>query len=90
MAGRSGIPTVAGTIAFDLPAGGADVVFAPWRILRPALSISVGALLLLIAAGILEHRTEARRLLGSGSAGTPLEKLPSAGPTPPDQPSASA
>lgn len=90
VAGRSGIPTVAGTIAFDLPAGGADVVFAPWRILRPALSISVGALLLLIAAGILEHRTEARRLLGSGSAGTPLEKLPSAGPTPPDQPNASA
>jgi hypothetical protein len=67
-----------------LPAAGVDIVFAPWRILRPALSISVGALLLLIAAGIVEHRAEARRLLRAGGS----EKAAREPST--DQPSASA
>ncbi len=67
--GLAGRPTVAGTIAFDLNASGTAIDYAPWRVLRIALAFSVAMLLLLIAAGVIEHRAEGRALLRSRNAG---------------------
>lgn len=61
--GEAGRPTVAGTIAFDAGPAAGTVEFTTWRLLRPALAVSVLALLGLIAAGVLEHRRDADLLL---------------------------
>lgn len=63
--GVSGRPTVAGTIAFDLSGPGTTVEYAPWRVLRIALAFSVAMLVLLVAAGVVEHRSEGRAILRS-------------------------
>ena len=61
--GAAGRPTLAGTIAFDAGPAAGTVEFTTWRLLRPALAVSVLALLALIAAGVLEHRRDADLLL---------------------------
>jgi hypothetical protein len=54
---------VAGTIAFDAGPQAGTVEFTTWRLLRPALAVSVLALAALIAAGVLEHRRDTDLLL---------------------------
>jgi len=56
IAGRSGTPTLAGTVAFDVDGRAAQVEYAPWRLLLPATLGSFAVLLLLIAGGLVEHR----------------------------------
>ncbi|MCU0278484.1 MAG: hypothetical protein MUE31_06290, partial [Candidatus Nanopelagicales bacterium] len=56
IAGRSGTPTLAGTIAFEVDGQAAMVEYAPWRLLLPATLGSFAVLLLLIAGGLVEHR----------------------------------
>jgi hypothetical protein len=60
--GRSGQPTVAGTIAFELSGEPATITYAPWRYLFPTTVASLVILALLVAAGLWEHRKE---VLGS-------------------------
>lgn len=56
LAGRSGVPTVAGTIALEVGPEAVVVDYAPWRILLPATLGSIAVLLLLVAGGLVEHR----------------------------------
>jgi hypothetical protein len=56
--GDPGQPTLAGTIAFDASPAAASVEFVTWRWLRPALAVSFLSLVVLIVAGILEHRRD--------------------------------
>ena len=70
--GRSGQPTVAGTIAFDLSGEPATVTYAPWRYLLPATLASLLALAGLVAAGVWAHRQELLATLQrQGQAGPP-------------------
>lgn len=72
VAGRSGEPTVAGTIAFDLSGEPATVTYAPWRYLLPATLASLAALAGLVAAGVWAHRQDlVATLQRSGQAGPP-------------------
>ncbi len=63
VAGRSGVPTVAGTVALEVGAEPVDVEYAPWRYLMPATLMSMGVLLALIAGGLVEHRQAITRRL---------------------------
>lgn len=56
--GAAGQPTLAGTIAFQADGSEGMIEFTTWRLLRPALAVSVLALLGLILAGVLEHRRD--------------------------------
>lgn len=58
--GQPGVPTTAGTVALQLPEGAVDVEFVPWRYLLPATMGSLAALLALVAAGVVEHRSAIR------------------------------
>ncbi|MEI2786814.1 MAG: hypothetical protein V9E82_14080 [Candidatus Nanopelagicales bacterium] len=70
--GRSGEPTVAGTIAFDLRGEPATVTYEPWRYLLPATLASLAALAGLVAAGVWAHRQDVvATLQRSGQAGPP-------------------
>lgn len=51
-------PTVAGTVALQVPAGPAEIHYGPWRFLRPAIVASLLALLVLVVGGVVEHRNE--------------------------------
>ena len=63
VAGNSGVPTTAGTIAFNLPEGAQTVEFTTWKLLKPALAVSLLALALLVAAGVVEHRRDTSLLI---------------------------
>ena len=63
VAGRSGVPTTAGTIAFDLPADAQVIEFSTWQLLKPALAVSLLALGLLVAGGVVEHRRDTSLLI---------------------------
>ena len=67
MGGRSGRPTVAGTIAFEADDLPQDIEFAPWRYLQPALLVSLIALAVLIGFGVATHRHQVRADAGSGA-----------------------
>ena len=54
--GVAGIPTLAGTIAFDAPGDALTVSYAPWRWLLPATFASTAVLFALIVGGLIEHR----------------------------------
>ena len=54
--GRSGVPTLAGTIALEAGAESFDIDYAPWRYLMPATLMSMGVLVVLVAGGLVEHR----------------------------------
>ena len=68
--GRSGRPTVAGTIAFEADARPQDIVFVPWRYLLPSLVLSLTTLALLIGFGIATHRQQVRQLVSRQSPDT--------------------
>ncbi|MFN8126979.1 MAG: hypothetical protein U0R64_10790 [Candidatus Nanopelagicales bacterium] len=68
--GRSGRPTVAGTIAFETDMRAQDVVFVPWRFLLPALVLSLTTLALLIGFGIATHRHQVRQLMNLDASGS--------------------
>ncbi|WP_285687779.1 hypothetical protein [Actinoplanes sp. NBRC 103695] len=53
-------PTVAGTVAVRAGPGEVTVTYEPWRRLRIGLGVSLLALALLIAAGLVEHRRDLR------------------------------
>lgn len=63
MDGRSGRPTVAGTIAFEADELEQDIEFVPWRYLLPALLVSLFTLVVLIGFGIATHRQQVQRML---------------------------
>ncbi len=63
--GTSGTPTVAGTIAFDVPGEAATVTYEPWRFLLPATVASGLVLVLLVTGGLIEHRNTLRTALTS-------------------------
>jgi hypothetical protein len=63
VAGVPGVPTVAGTIAFDVSARPAAVIYEPWRWLLPATVGSGLVLVLLVVAGLIEHRHTVNRAL---------------------------
>jgi hypothetical protein len=56
VAGRSGVPTLSGTVALEVGGDAAVVDYAPWRMLLPATLGSIAVLLLLVAGGLVEHR----------------------------------
>lgn len=66
--GKSGQPTVAGTIAFELSGEPATVTYAPWRLLFPATLASLLVLAGLVAAGLWEHRRELLATIGRSAA----------------------
>lgn len=53
-------PTTAGTVAVRAGPGEVTVTYEPWRRLRIGLGVSLLALALLIAAGLVEHRRDLR------------------------------
>lgn len=59
------VPSLAGTVALPLPATATSVTYQPWRWLQPALWLSAGFLVVLLAAGVAEHRRDVRGLLHS-------------------------
>ncbi|AGL14309.1 hypothetical protein [Actinoplanes sp. N902-109] len=90
-------PTVAGTVAFHVGDGAVKVTYTPWRWLRLGIAASVLSLLILLAAGLLEHRRELFHR--PGGWGLPLRRParrpsrpPRAGPdgSPPAPPSAAS
>ncbi len=66
VAGRSGVPTLAGTVALEVGPEAATVDYAPWRYLLPATLASAAVLALLIAGGLVEHRRVLTSRLGRG------------------------
>ena len=54
--GATGVPTLAGTIAFESPGDALVVSYAPWRWLLPATLASAAVLFALIVGGLIEHR----------------------------------
>jgi hypothetical protein len=67
VSGRSGEPTLAGTVAVRVDAGRSKVEFAPWTTLRLGLAVSVAGLLLLLALGLVEHRGDIALFVGRHS-----------------------
>jgi heme exporter protein D len=67
-------PTVAGTVAVRAGSEAFTVRYAPWKWLRLGLAASLLSLVVLLVAGLVEHRRELysgfrRRLRGSGRRG---------------------
>jgi hypothetical protein len=67
VSGRSGEPTLAGTVALRVDGGPGKVEFAPWTTLRLGLAVSVAGLLVLLALGLVEHRGDIARFVGRHS-----------------------
>jgi hypothetical protein len=61
--GRPGTRTEQGTMEFDVDAGAHDIVYEPWAALRWGLLVSLLALVLLVAVGLVEHRHSIRAVL---------------------------
>lgn len=74
--GRSGRPTVAGTVALYADGGPQEIEYVPWRYLLPALLVSIMTLVVLIGSGIVAHRQQVRELLAGAPADSadPQEK----------------
>ena len=85
--GVAGIPTLAGTIAFDAPGDALTVSYAPWRWLLPATFASTAVLFALIVGGLIgigEHgcgdvRHQHQAGEGTGCPKTMLASFCSAG-----------
>jgi hypothetical protein len=58
--GRSGRPTAQGTVAFDVGPEPAVITYRPWSFIKVGIVVSLGALLLLLVAGLVEHRADLR------------------------------
>jgi hypothetical protein len=56
--GRRTSPTVAGTVAVDAGTERFDVRYTPWKWLRLGLAASLVSLVVLLVAGLVEHRRE--------------------------------
>jgi hypothetical protein len=61
--GRSGVPTVAGTIAVRADGSAGEIEYEPWALIRLAILASSAVLVLLVLAGLVEHRAELARVV---------------------------
>ena len=59
--GTAAVPTLAGTAAVRVGPRATEVVYGPWRLLRPAILGSLAVLVALIIGGLVEHRRELSR-----------------------------
>lgn len=66
--GTAGVKTGQGLVAFESDGTGGQIVYRPWKFIRPAIVISVLALLALIVTGVLRNRAVARS--GRNNTGT--------------------
>jgi hypothetical protein len=58
--GTSGVATPQGTVAFEVGPGAGTITYRPWSFIKVGIFVSLGALLLLLVAGLVEHRTDLR------------------------------
>jgi hypothetical protein len=56
--GAAGRPTASGAIEFTVGPGRSDIVFQPWRAIRLGAGVSVAVLVILLIAGLVEHRRD--------------------------------
>jgi hypothetical protein len=61
--GRSGVPTAAGTVAVRAGASAGEIEYEPWGLIRLAILASSAVLVLLVLAGLVEHRAELARVV---------------------------
>jgi hypothetical protein len=58
--GVPGTRTREGTVSFDVGAGAAQIVYAPWSSIRIGIIVSLAALALIFIAGLIEHWADLR------------------------------
>ena len=58
--GRPGMATPEGTIAFEVGADEAQIVYRPWSRIKVGIIASLAALLVILVAGLIEHRADLR------------------------------
>jgi len=58
--GAPGTKTPEGTVSFEVGAGPAEIVYAPWSSIRIGIIVSLAALLLIFIAGLMEHWADLR------------------------------
>jgi hypothetical protein len=58
--GRPGTATPEGTIAFEVGAEEAQIVHRPWSRIKLGIIASLGALMVILVAGLVEHRADLR------------------------------
>lgn len=58
--GRGGTPTAEGTIAFEVGPDAATIEYRPWQFIKVGILVSLGALLAILVAGLVEHRADLR------------------------------
>jgi hypothetical protein len=58
--GRPGTATPEGTIAFEVGAEEAQIVYRPWSRIKLGIIASLGALMVILVAGLVEHRADLR------------------------------
>jgi hypothetical protein len=63
--GRPGVATPEGTIAFQVDAGEAKIVYQPWSRIKVGIIASLAALLVILVAGLVEHRADLRPRRGA-------------------------